>query len=243
MSERIEKIHALVDGELSTDERASMLEEIHADPQANLEFQWAEAMKSTVQRKCQSTATSADWERAKARLKQLERAKTTNFLVSKYAWSLCGVLFVGILTAGLLNQRNRNLTLSATSAAEIIRAPWVPAETNSIGKQYAELRPFNDSLVINAREGVAITGLQRASIEGRKVASVSLADSEGAASLFAIMGLEKFEGVEQKIGYTDYRMGLVNGHPCVTWKQGDYLMMITGDRNWEALVALSKKVR
>lgn len=244
MDERLELVHALVDGELDAETREQVAQWINTDPAMNREYLWAVALKETVAYKCQRIEAPASWEAARARLREVERVKTVNYLVGKHAWGLCGVLFVAVLAAGAINRLNRSATMSAVQAAEIFH-PWSSSSTNTSSPAKGDLVLVNPdgSELFRPYENLAILGQVNYRVESRPVSQFGLRDTEGPMSLYIVRGVDRIEGVDEPVGYSDFRIGFINQRPSVSWEKGKSLMVLTADRGWDRLVETAKRLR
>lgn len=244
MDDRLELVHALVDGELDAETREQVAQWIAADPAMNREYLWAVALKETVAYKCQRIEAPASWEAAKARLREVERVKTVNYLVGKHAWGLCGVLFVAVLAAGAINRLSRSATVSAVQAAEMIR-PFSGATPTAAPEQspFVVVNPADGTELFRPYENLAILGRADYRVENRPVSQFGLRDTEGPMSLYIVRGVDKIEGVEEPVGYSDFRIGFINQRPSVSWEKNKSLMVLTADRGWDRLVETAKRLR
>ena len=253
MNERIEMVHALVDGELDAGQREQVTAWVAADPELNREYHWALAMKDLVAAKCPRIEAPASWEAAQKRIGELERARTVNFLVGKHAWGICGVLVVAVLAAGAINQLSRSTTVSAVQAADMIRTPWsgtALSTPNYKTSPYFVLSPLDGSQIFRIASGVQVEGQGIATTGNRPVVVFGLHDSEGPMTLHVIRDSNQVEGfhspfdsVDERVGYSDFKIGFINQHPSVSWKKDQNLIVLTSDRGWDRLVDTAKRLR
>jgi hypothetical protein len=244
MDDRLELVHALVDGELDAETREHVAQLIATDPAMNREYLWTVALKETVAYKCQRIEAPASWEAAKARLREVERVKTVNYLVGKHAWGLCGVLFVAVLAAGAINRLGRSATVSAVQAAEIIRpfnttSPSVTPEKSP----FVLVNPQDGTELFRPYNNLAVLGRASYLVENRPVSQFGLRDPEGPMSLYIVRGVDRIEGVDEPVGYSDFRIGFINQRPSVSWQKDKSLMVLTADRSWDRLVETAKRLR
>lgn len=245
MNEKIELVHALVDGELDAATREQVAAWICQDPALNREYLWAVAMKDTLATKCQRLDSPECWEAAKLRFRELDRTRTVNFLVGKYAWALSGVLFAAILAAGGLNLMRRSTTVSSPAVAELVRNPLSGTSQSATGYTSSpySIVAADGSELVKLANGVQLLGMQPGKVEGKPCLGVAMLDAEGPLKLWAIDGVDGLEGATEQVGYSDFRIGFFNNHPAVTWKKGHRLVVLTSDRDWQKLVEVAKHLR
>ena len=167
MNEKLNQVHAFVDGELSIDEREQVLRDIKEDPALALEYEWAHVLKDVVHAKCQTEVPEGGWDAARKRIAALDKVKTTNDVVAKFGWAICGVLFIGVATAGYLNQRSRSGTLSSAEVAGIFN--FSPGSAKPIS-QPTRSRVYFGDLQLNARDGSRFVGEESGVVDGHVMA-------------------------------------------------------------------------
>ena len=245
MNDAFEMIHSLVDGELSHEQRESVLLAISKDPQLSRDFAWAQAVKEVVRTKCPRQVAGADWESARRRIKELDKVKTTNHLVTKYAWAMSGVLFLGILAAGVLTRKNPSLMLNPGGYSSIIDSPI------NLGNQHSVAVPptpgqswvvFDDVPPLKLTHGEAVISIVHGDISSKAAAEVRMIDRNGPILVYYIRNADQYPGVDQPYPYGNMKLGFVSEHSALSFKQGDYLVVLAADRPIERLIEVARQI-
>jgi anti-sigma factor RsiW len=228
MIERLD-IHAYADKELEPIEMARVADEIKASPEAQRELQAIQGLKSCLATKLEQPECSAAWKECVGRFGELDKVKTTENFVGKYAWALCLLLFAVIVGGGLLN-RYRGGSVGLGQVASIT-SNLVPMGSTSQIRQPEQLRNWiSDQTGYRPGVDLAPTRVEMVAYadqpNGRSV-MVRLRDAKGAIDVLFLPNVQISDGAP--IGSGMYA-GQVNGLNCVTWHDGGCQMLVIGDR-------------
>src|SRR5579862_8493519 len=113
------EIHALADGELDRKAAASLRERMKTDHAARAELDAVLNLKDLVKNHSVNYECDEVWRVCVGRLKELDRSTQVQGYVGKYAWTLCGVLFLAILGGRYAVKDVRGDSARATDLARI----------------------------------------------------------------------------------------------------------------------------
>jgi hypothetical protein len=240
MSNTTELMSALADGELQGEELAQA-DALQATQDGQRELAWAREVKRVVRDKCGSRPPESAWEACRARLDQIDRAATTERFVGKYAWGLCAIFLVAILSAAAVNRMTGVRTLPSSNVASLFTGlqpmgSQVPTEAAENVRQAVGLSP-NRIANLEARVAELATG----AVGKHKAARLTLVDGRGPMVLFVVSdaaGVEGFARVKD-----GFRAGRINGRDAVSWTESGYLLLLVGDREVESLLAVAQVIR
>ncbi len=220
-------IHAFADRELSPEEMARLQQEIQASPDAARELEAIQSLKVCLTTKLEPQRDASLWRDCVGRLNEIDRAKKAEQFVGKYAWAICGALFVAILGGGLLNHYRGPSVGMGTIASEI--SSMTPMSTLP-ASQPEQLRSW-----INAQTGQR----SRIFIDPRKVIRAAYLDQPGGRTfrfrmndaigivdVLLIPNVSSIDGV-QEIG-DGMSVGQASGLNCVTWQDGGGVVIVAG---------------
>ena len=247
MSDWIEVVHALADGELegAAKERAEQL--VAGDPKAAAEYEWARYIRGSLMAKCDRTADEAVWKRCLKRLDEIDAVGQTGkveALVGRYGWAMASLLFVIILAAGVLNRGVVGHELSSLHLSGQIPLQFI-GEPDVFGLRDAE-RLIRDGLgtgLPTVESVVTVTGASLREVDGVSYAVVHMVDGSERLLLCVFRDVSGIEGFETIAGRGGYRGGRLNGHNCVTWSEDEFTFMVMGDRPLQRLVGIADRMR
>ncbi|MBL8065400.1 MAG: hypothetical protein JNM34_06020 [Chthonomonadaceae bacterium] len=235
-----ESIQAYADGELTETEVEAAAGAIANDPHAAAELEWATMTKSLLKSKVTSEFDPALWAKCRDRLDAIDKTKTTEAFVGKYAWALCLVFLAGILSAAFLNRAGAGRPLSTDHMASLFNGLTPFSFTGSqdaIDNMRSKVGMVPSQLPNVARCVAAATG----SIDGRRVGRFILDDGRGFVTLFVIEGTNGVEGLSE--ADQSYQCGNINDAAAVSWKQSGYLCLLVGPRNIAELKNLGNVIQ
>lgn len=221
--------HALADGHLSEDEANAVKARLETCPQTKSEFETVRSLRETVKRSCNGNPNPELWERCRGRLDEIDRLKRTERFVGKYAWALCGLFFIAITCAGILNRLDPTRSMRSSEVASMF---------SSLSPFRTRLGPQDIPNVLNQEVGrapvtvpageVRVIGMARRVIDGRPVVRFELEDRIGPISVLAIGKANKIEGLsDDQVAMHEWKAGSRN---CVSWVDRDIIMVVASER-------------
>ncbi|MDI9639382.1 hypothetical protein QPK87_19255 [Kamptonema cortianum] len=232
MMDDLALIHGLADETLSAEDRARAVELIRTNPKMAHEFQWAQESRRLLGKNCPPIENPEGWSACQRRLDDLEKTKTVEKFVGKYAWGLCCIFFVGILAAGFTTRLRGPQAISQTQIASILD-PFAASNAEvkaSIPTNRIDLSQFE------------VTSHQSGRIQNLPVDRLVLRDQVGLGglALYVIQGVGSIEGINQPTGTPGFLKGRLNGTNCVSWSVANYTCLLVGEREPNELVGLAR---
>jgi len=245
MSDWTEQIHALADDRLADEEKAQALRIVAEDSRAQAEYQWATYIKSTLNAKCPPVADEDSWKAGLARLDAIDRTKRTETFVGRYAWAMCALFLVAIVSAAWVNRTSGSRQLTSEQVAGLFGsfAPAMErstAQTQSPSEVVKECLP--DAPVVTIPREFRIESAERTVSPENPAARLMLSDQRGRIALVIIKNATGVESVNRSTG-SEYRTGTLNGSPCVVWETDDATILLLGPRSPEELISIADSMR
>ncbi|HVT14042.1 MAG TPA: hypothetical protein VHE55_17395 [Fimbriimonadaceae bacterium] len=218
-------IHAFADRELSPEEMARLQHEIQASPDAARELEVIQSLKVCLAGKLEAPTDASLWRGCVGRLNEIDRARKAEQFVGKYAWAICGALFLAILGGGILNHYRGPSVGMGTIASEI--SSMTPMSSMPLS-QPEQLR--GSRIVIDPRKVIRAAYLDQPS--GRTY-RFRMNDAIGIVDVLLIPNVSGIDGV-QEIG-DGMSVGRANGLNCVTWQDGGGVVIVAGEQDPQQL--------
>lgn len=240
MSELVESVHALADGELNEVEKAKVSEALASNPKLSNEYEWAKLFKSELKQKCPPIQEQEVWQQCRSRIVAIDKVSKTQFFVNRFSWAFCLVFLVGLFSAATLNRIGGSRPLTNDHVAGLLNGltPFTFSE------------PKDAMVSVKSRVGLVpgqladvarVINVSMGTVDGRKAARMTIDDGQGPVNLFVIAGTS---GIES-LGAIDsgYNCGNINDNVAVSWTDRGYLCLLIGSRNEEELKHLADLIR
>jgi hypothetical protein len=232
---------ALADGELAGEELAAAEAMAAGDPSAANEREWAAAMKRLLASQRGPEPPAGAWDACRARLDAIDRTRSTERFVGRYAWGLCAIFLVAILSAAAVNRMSGTRTLPSSNVAGLFTG-LQPMGSQPPGQAAENVRRAV-GLAPNriAQLDASVVDLAVGRVGQRRAARLTLADRQGQFVMFVVSGAAAVEGLARQVD--GYRVGEINGKPAVSWVDSNCLLIATGDRDTAALIEIARSLR
>lgn len=240
MSDWIEKVHALADGELGEAEKAEAVHAVASDPRAAAEHEWAVLFKHHLSEKLTPVTDEETWLASKRRLDALDKTNKAETFVGKYAWAFCMIFLVGIFSAAVVNKLGGSRPLSNDHVAGLFNGLTPFDFTES--RQALESVKAKVGLAPRQVIGVArVTSLAIGSVDGRRTANLTLDDGRGPMNLVVISDTSAIDGLDYRD--SGYRCGMINELRAVSWTDTGYLFLLLGPRTHQELLSIAGQIK
>jgi anti-sigma factor RsiW len=232
-------LHAFADGELSSDEMARLDKEIAESPEASRELEAIRSLKTCLQTRLDQPDAGTLWKQCASRLDELDKVKRAETFVGKYAWALSALLFVVILSGGMLN-RMRGSSVGVGQVASIssdmtsMSAPRL-SQPEQLRSWITDQTGHRPRIVVDPAKVRAYAYTDQ--IEGR-IVRFQIDEGNGTVELMVIPNITKVEGV-RSIGDGMFA-GQINGLNCVTWPDSGCAVIVIGNQSVDALKAFGR---
>jgi len=232
-----QELHALVDGELSPEQRRDLLAELANDPEAAAELQAIQVVKTTLQTKMEQPDDPELWKRCQGRLAEIDKTRRVESLVSRYAWGICGVFFLTIVMGGLFNRISAK-SVRANDVAGYV-AGLTPVPVAQSGQSQAELAPMVKQVIGDALKAkpaqMRIVAIGHNDLPGQRVGCVQLSDAFGIVSVMVMPDVQRVDGVWSYDRDPRFYCSKVDRMNALFWQDGGMICMVVGQRSYDEL--------
>jgi hypothetical protein len=239
------KLHALADGELSTEESQIIREQLLSCEESSRELSAIHNLKDCVREKSQVFTCETTLAASMKRVAELDRNRSVDSFVTRYAWGISGAFLALIAIGGVFN---RNLNANRVQSSEIAStiADLVPTPTRQAPAPTAYDR-WLDNLIQQAKVStdanrIEVRGYAFGELAGRRVVKVALRDVNGDLGLLVIPGNVTIEGMSDGVLNGSNITGMINGMNCVARNQGAQSIVLFGDRSFDQLSATLSRI-
>jgi anti-sigma factor RsiW len=235
------KIHALADGELSGAEQLEAEALVEYSAEARAEYEAVRSQKEMLAEKAPRQESAEVWTRCVDRLGEIDKTKSIEGFVGRYAWGLCALFFAAIVGAGFFNRADAGGTVTTAEVAGFasgmspVRSSQ-PVTASEIERMLGPAPPISLE-----PERLRIVQVAQRQIEGRQVLRVTFEDAFGYLALMIVPGVRSIEGAD-KVEGTAYGAGSVDSVPCLVWTRGEFGLMLIGDRRLEELQSVADRL-
>jgi anti-sigma factor RsiW len=237
------ELHAYADGELDRETEDRVRRQLQSDPSSSAEVASVQALKGALGR-LQPVECKAEWRACVARLDELDKVKRTEGFVSRYAWALCGVIFLFILAGGITTRLAPSTSMASSDLARAVAS--LGASSKPTSQQPAEVRQWLDRLVGRASDlispdGLVVLGANSGEVDGYRVAQIELRDREGDMAL-VVLNANMSLGDMPTTTDPQFRAGQLQGVNCLAWNDGGYTLVLAANRPYDKLAEAAKNI-
>lgn len=235
------QLHALADEELTPLEASALRETLKADPQAAAEYSAILNLKDIVANNSLKHSDEEVWKGCVRRLDAIDKSRRVEGFVGRYAWALCGTMFLFILSG---RYAMRNVEGDAARTQDLARMFGTSRPVD--GQKLAETKMYS-SLVEAVR-----TSLDRDEIEvgqGRfgsvrdfPAARYPLRDRRGDLMLTQIQGTLSLEDTAPLSSNPGMEASVLDRANCVVWHKNNQTWILSGDRPLEQLSQVAERL-
>ncbi|RYG63446.1 hypothetical protein EON77_20925, partial [bacterium] len=236
------QLHAFADGELTPIEANALRETLKADPSAAAEVDAVLNLKDFLAKNSVRHTDDEVWKGCLRRLDGIDKTRRVEGFVGRYAWALCGALFLFILSG---RAAMRNVQGDSARTADLARvfggsAAPVTAQNRAQSKLYAQIlgevgRNLDPSEI---EIGVPTRGM----VHDFPAAQVAMRDRRGDLVLTRIGGMLNIQDTAPMAANPDLAVGVVDGENCVVWHRNGETWVVNGRRSVEALGAVAARL-
>lgn len=236
MTERTD-LHAFADGELPSVEATALDAEIAASPALAAEVERIRSIKQCLATHAVRHEAPEVWKGCVGRLDEIDRVRKAEHFVGKYAWAICSLLFLVIVSGGILTRaRGGSMRMGDVAAVSAGLVPTsnphlsAPEQIPTLIDQQIGERP---TFMLDPRH---VVGVAASDQPMGRVIDFHLRDEIGDADVMVIPQTT-VEGV-QPMG-DGLSAGEINGVNCVAWRDGGCSVLLIAPRSHEELRAMA----
>ena len=230
------QLHALADGELAPQEAHALREALKADPRSAAEVDAVLNLKEFLAKNAARHADEEVWRGCVRRLDAIDRSRRAEGFVGRYAWALCGVMLVFILSGTGLAMRNvRGDSARPADLARFLGSPAPITERNRMDSRLYEAILGQAGRNLRSEGRSRSTCRNGGTVDGFPAQRFLLRDRGGDLMLTHVGGLLDLQDTEALPSNPEIAFGIVDGTNGLVWHRGVDTWVLSGDRSVEAL--------
>lgn len=248
MSDWIEEVHSLADGELEGDAKARAKKLVESDERASAEYQWASYLKQTVGAKCVNTGHEDAWQRCQKRLDEIDAVSSDSRVesfVGRFGWAMTSALFLLIIGAGYANWYSGSQEISSREFASLFNgeAAFEQIDVDSAKGADEVVQDRIGSKMPYVEPVVQILGAGHCEIDGSHVVRIDMRDNIGAFSLIVFEDAESIESLEPIPQREEYSGGQYGSLTVVSWTEDGNVLSLVSSRSVDEMVSIADRMR
>jgi anti-sigma factor RsiW len=237
------ELHAYADGELERESEERIRRQLQSDPDSSAEVSSIQSLKGVVAR-LEAVECRREWKACVGRLDELDKIRRTESFVGRYAWALCGVIFLFILAGGITTRLAPSTSMASSDLARAVASLGPTSRPSS--QQPAEVRQWLDRLVGRASdlispEGLVVLGANSGEVDGYRVSQIELRDNAGDLAL-VVINADMTLGDMPSTTDARFRAGQLQGVNCLAWNDGGYTLVLAANRPYDQLAEAAKNI-
>lgn len=241
MSDWVEKVHALADGELVGKEKEDALELVANRQGADNELQWAMLFKERLRDKLPPVSDEEVWSACQARIGALAKTNRVEAFVGRFAWAFCLIFLVGIFSAATVSRMGGGRSLAGSHVASLFNG-LTPFNFSGEGEAIEAVRKSVGVQPVGKGDIVKVRKLELGFVDGtRPAARMIINDGRGDMNLIVVRGVSSVEGFNSR--YQGYSVGNLNEARAVCWPESGCLFMLIGKRDLSELCSAATNIR
>jgi len=236
------QLHALADEELNPLEANALRSQLKSDPQATAEVDAILNLKDILRSNSLRHNDEEAWKGCLRRLDAIDKSRRVEGFVGRYAWALCGIMFVFIVSG---RYAMRNVQGDNARTADLARifggsSRASTPETRAESKMYSDLlNAVKQSLDSTEIEVNRPTFGQ---VRDMPAARYLMRDRKGDLSLVQVDGVLTVQDTAPMSNAPDLESGTVNGANCVVWHKAGQTFLLSGDRSVNDLAETASRL-
>ena len=235
------QLHAYADGELTTAEANALRESLKRDPQGTAEVDAILNLKEFLSKNAPVHREDEAWKGCLRRLDAIDKTRRVEGFVGRYAWALCGVLFLFIVSGRSAMRNVQGDTARTADLARIIGSSqptphWQQEQSRMYEDLLGQVGHNLDPTAIEA--GIPTYGLVRDMAAVR----VPLRDRRGDFAITRIAGTLNLQDTAPTTGNPEFSIGVANGENCLVWHSHGYTYVLSGSRSLSALSEVAARL-
>lgn len=226
------QLHAFADGELSTKEANDLREVLRSDPRAAAQVDAILNLKDALAKNSLRHDDEEVWKGCLRRLDEIDKTRRVEGFVSRYAWALCGILFVFILSGRFAMRNVQGETSRIADVTRLFGARPATPQDQAQAKMYEQLLK-GVSRGLDAHR-VDVSPPQTGFVHDIPAARFLMRDVEGDMILTRVDGLLNLPETSPT-STPGIEAGVAGGANCLVWRLGGRTWVLTGSRPLESL--------
>lgn len=239
------QLHALADGELAPQEVQTLREALKADSKAAAELNAILNLKDLLAKNAVAHADPEVWKGCVRRLDAIDKTRRVEGFLGRYAWALCGALFLFILSGRVAM---RNVQGDSARISDIL--PFARSGRHATAQSRMESNAYRAILNAVSRnldpKEIQVFEPVYGRVHDFPAVRVPLRDREGDLVLTDVGGSLDLQDTAPFPTDATLATGIVDGQNCVVWKtEGETWVLnpVNGPRSLESLREVATRIR
>ncbi len=235
------QLHALADGELAPQEANALRETLKSDPCAAAEVDAILNLKDLLAKNAVVHSDDEAWKGCLRRLDAIDKTRRVEGFVGRYAWAICGAMFLFILSGRVAMRNVQGDTARISDLLPFGRSTRPAGEQARLqARVYREiLGRVRNGLDAKAIEvGMPVAGR----VHDRPALRIPMRDGEGDLVLTRVQGLLNLQDTTPMPTNPEMAMGVVGGENCLVWRAGDETWVLNGARSLNSLGDVAARI-
>jgi len=234
------QLHALADEELTPSEANALREALKAEPRAAAEVDAILNLKDVLSKNAIRYADEEAWKGCLRRLDAIDKSRRVEGFVGRYAWALCGIMFVFIVSGRYAMRNVQGDTARTADLARIFGGGSRPAETPAQARMYADLtHAIRGSL--DTKELQVFPPLF-GHVHDLPAARYPMRDRQGDLVLIQVDGALNLQDTAPLPTNPQMEAGVSEGSNCVVWHKDNQTLLLLGGRSLEDLTQVANRI-
>ena len=236
------QLHALADEELSPLEANALREALKADPRAAAEVDAILNLKDVLARNSLSYSDEEAWKGCLRRLDAIDKSRRVEGFVGRYAWALCGAMFVFILSGRYAMRNVQGDTARTADLARIFGGSSRPvsAETQAQAKMYADLTHAIRGSLDSSELQVFPPAFGH--VHDLPAARYPMRDREGDLVLVQVDGNLNMQDTAPLPTNPKIEAGVSGNSNCLVWHKDGQTLLLVGARSLDELTLVAARI-
>lgn len=238
------ELHAYADGELDKQSEDRVRRQLQQCSASQAELDCIQNLKLAMKANCPPMECADAWKSCVGRLDELDKVKRTESFVGKYAWALCGVFLFFILAGGVISRMGTGRDMGGKDLARI--AGSLGPVSRPTSREAQDKKRWLDQIMGQASQVISpdridVLGVATGSVDGHRVSQLALQDGRGPLTMLVVDAQLDLASIPESPD-PRYRASNLQGVNCLVWAQGDYTLILAGERAYEELVQTAANV-
>lgn len=236
-----QQLHAFADGELTPMEANALREALKTDPRDAAEVDAVLNLKDLVAKNAVVHNDAEAWKGCLHRLDAIDKTRRVEGFVGRYAWALCGALFLFIVSGRAAMRNVQGDTARTQDLARIFGSPApVTDATRAKSKLYEAILGQVGSK-LDPKE-IEVGQPVRGFVHDLPAAQAPLRDRQGDLVLTRIGGLLNLQDTTPLAANPELSVGVSNGENCLVWHANGETWVLNGHRSVNALNEVASRL-
>lgn len=240
------QLHALADGELAPTEAQALRNALRGDPRAAAEVDAVLNLKDLLARNAVAHVNPEAWKACVTRLDAVDKTRRVEGFVGRYAWALCGALFLFILSGRVAM---RNVQGDAAVTHDVMSV--FGSSSRPVSEGFRRATEADRALLSEVgrnldRKEIQVFAPLYGRVHDLPAVQIPMRDRGGDLVLTHVAGDLDLQDTAPLPANPALSTGLVDGQNCVVWKShGETWLLnpVNGPRSLNSLSEVAARIQ